>query len=153
MGRHYRLHHCAIYHVTCWPIHIAFLHGMRIRRLCYDACMGVKLNPPTSCVSHLFSLDNFYIKTEYVVRKRAAAIGIVNGMGNLGNLSVHYYKPRVNNFFRPRSLAWARTLGSHLGARNTISQWPSLWGHLLSALFCPCVSPSTSLSDQISSRK
>ena len=89
VGSYTGLYHFAVHHVARWSIYIALLHGRWVRRLCFDTSVGVKLDSSTSCVSHL-SHSCLLSSSWTLVRKRAAAIAVVNAIGNLGFLSVHY---------------------------------------------------------------
>lgn len=57
------------------------LNGKRVRN---DACMGVKCRSTTSGVSQASEL--YALQIDLFLRKRAVAIGIVNGIGNIGNV-------------------------------------------------------------------
>lgn len=57
--------------------------SLRKKRVCLNACMGVKCSSTTSSVSQVF--ERTHCKLSFS-RKRAAAIGIVNGVGNIGNV-------------------------------------------------------------------
>ena len=62
--------------------------------------------------------------TDFAVRKRAAAMGIVNGIGNLGNLCV-VYSFSDKDSHNPSSIESDLTLGNLSGVLDTIHPWVS----------------------------
>ena len=73
-------------------------------------------------------------------RKRAAAIGIVNGIGNIGNMYVSTPQTVVKSVTYPTGFkAWVLIPGNQPGALSIISQWPYLWQHSLLVLYYPSV--------------
>ena len=129
VGRHTGLYHRCLYvfHRRSLRRHVP--HGLWIRR--YVLVLShVQASP---CMrSHAANWSGFALTLVWVSNvvprppaKRSAAIGIVNGFGNLGNLCV-LPQCRITRCLKlvcnPGSV---RTFGRPLGARTTISLWSS----------------------------
>jgi hypothetical protein len=65
-------------------------------RVFHDPSVGVKFDHKAPSVSRSYNLPLCFF-SRATISKRAASLGITNGIGNLGTLSALNYLPRFKN--------------------------------------------------------